>query len=577
MRLHALAAIVAAFVLVSCGGGGGGKPASPTAMMQKPPAQAADRDGDGVPDAQDAFPNDASETADTDGDGVGDNADAFPQDASESMDTDGDGVGDNADAFPNDASRSARVDRLPFPFAYVDDGNPNTVTEFTRHYSTQSLPDILSQDVKHMPIYTDGIVSGAAGPLPSFISNVSEPRAFVGVDQGDIGALPVTGSRGDSEIRFGQMNDGVGRSELVAYLRELFPDGKIARWPQAPTVRIVGQASTLDKNIVAATVQLINSSLPEGSKVTVGSPLPADTGSVANTIRIKFVPTSPRGAGATTYNRISTTANGYKVVADSLIEFYKNTNAYRDATGTTDAGVASIRRAVILLAHEMMHALGADNHPAANYPTILEGTASIYAVEQNGELQPLSLLYPIDREALQALYSLEPGVSPLSLGPWARTSTHIHGNGPHAGFGVALRNGYAEPWAYGYTPDSDLADNRALSGNAAWTGELLGLTPDAAAVAGDARIGVNLASMTGRADFTNLETWAANAAPGAPRTGTQWLDGDLGYTISVRGNTFRETGGDQGRLTGIFTGRQHEGATGTLERDDLTAAFGASR
>ena len=32
----------------------------------------------------------------------------------------------------------------------------------------------------------------------------------------------------------------------------------------------------------------------------------------------------------------------------------------------------------------------------------------------------------------------------------------------------------------------------------------------------------------------------------------EWLDGDLGYTIAARGNTFRETGGDDGRLTGIF-------------------------
>jgi hypothetical protein len=40
-----------------------------------------DTDGDGVLDAQDAFPNDASETKDSDGDGVGDNADPRPHDA----------------------------------------------------------------------------------------------------------------------------------------------------------------------------------------------------------------------------------------------------------------------------------------------------------------------------------------------------------------------------------------------------------------------------------------------------------------------------------------------------------------
>jgi len=62
---------------------------------------AADPDGDGISDINDAFPNDATETNDTDGDGVGDNTDAFPNDSTETVDTDGDGVGDNSDNFSN--------------------------------------------------------------------------------------------------------------------------------------------------------------------------------------------------------------------------------------------------------------------------------------------------------------------------------------------------------------------------------------------------------------------------------------------------------------------------------------------
>ena len=57
-----------------------------------------DSDGDGVLDAEDAFPNDSQESVDTDGDGVGDNADVFPNDPNESADSDGDGIGDNADS-----------------------------------------------------------------------------------------------------------------------------------------------------------------------------------------------------------------------------------------------------------------------------------------------------------------------------------------------------------------------------------------------------------------------------------------------------------------------------------------------
>ncbi|MEL7237570.1 MAG: thrombospondin type 3 repeat-containing protein, partial [Planctomycetota bacterium] len=74
------------------------------------PTETTDTDGDGVGDNGDAFPTDPTETADTDGDGVGDNADAFPTDPNETVDTDGDGVGDNGDAFPNDPTETADTD-----------------------------------------------------------------------------------------------------------------------------------------------------------------------------------------------------------------------------------------------------------------------------------------------------------------------------------------------------------------------------------------------------------------------------------------------------------------------------------
>ncbi|WP_430461500.1 hypothetical protein ACQUQU_01615 [Thalassolituus sp. LLYu03] len=62
-----------------------------------------DTDHDGVRDAYDAFPEDASESVDSDSDGVGDQSDAFPYDRYETTDSDGDGVGDNSDPYPNDS------------------------------------------------------------------------------------------------------------------------------------------------------------------------------------------------------------------------------------------------------------------------------------------------------------------------------------------------------------------------------------------------------------------------------------------------------------------------------------------
>jgi hypothetical protein len=78
-----------------------------------------DIDGDGVANAEDAFPLDASESLDTDGDMIGNNADLDDDgdtlsDESElangtdplKADTDGDTVNDDTDAYPLDANRS---------------------------------------------------------------------------------------------------------------------------------------------------------------------------------------------------------------------------------------------------------------------------------------------------------------------------------------------------------------------------------------------------------------------------------------------------------------------------------------
>ena len=82
-----------------------------------------DTDGDGVPDAADAFSDDDSEWRDTDGDLIGDNADPdddgdgvadlvdrFPQDDTETVDSDEDGAGDNLDEFDADVSNYFDLD-----------------------------------------------------------------------------------------------------------------------------------------------------------------------------------------------------------------------------------------------------------------------------------------------------------------------------------------------------------------------------------------------------------------------------------------------------------------------------------
>ena len=144
-------------------------------------------------------------------------------------------------------------------------------------------------------------------------------------------------------------------------------------------------------------------------------------------------------------------------------------------------------------------------------------------------------------------------------------------------FGAAHRNGFVSPWANGPVPSAHLAGNAALSGSVRWSGRLLGLTPDAEAVGGAADLAVQLETLDGDLDFTGLESWSANAAPGAVGTGKRWQRGSLHYNIGVRGNTFVQTGGDAGTVTGLYFGRSHEGMGGVLERPDLSAGFGGKR
>ncbi|WP_369985207.1 IPT/TIG domain-containing protein [Thalassolituus sp.] len=85
-----------------------------------------DSDGDGYPDASDAFPNNSSEWEDLDDDGIGNNADtdddgdsiadaddAFPLDPSEWLDTDNDGIGNNADNDDDGDSFNDNEDAFP--------------------------------------------------------------------------------------------------------------------------------------------------------------------------------------------------------------------------------------------------------------------------------------------------------------------------------------------------------------------------------------------------------------------------------------------------------------------------------
>lgn len=100
-----------------------------------------------------------------------------------------------------------------------------------------------------------------------------------------------------------------------------------------------------------------------------------------------------------------------------------------------------------------------------------------------------------------------------------------------------------------------------------WSGSLIGFAPSGSTVTGDARLEVDIDNLTGTLDFESLQIDASGT----------WGDGDLSYGVQVAHDAFEAVSGDDGTVTGRFYGPQHQAMGGTLERTDLTAAFGGRR
>lgn len=407
-------------------------------------------------------------------------------------------------------------------------------------------------------------------------------------------ALPRVAEHSGVAVSYGRIRDGVGRDAVIAWLREHaiaaeeWVPGLLKGLPIHPeplTVRIVENATDEQRHWVIEAVRIINGSLPHEWKLSISGepvpvlPIPTFRTMPAGEVHVRFDSTHNHHFSPKTGRE----EGGRQVLVGGLV--FMNPNIWtkgvhhwgRDMESELDRR----QNAVGLLVHELIHAMGFLDHPdmvsVVSYSRELTGYGGL----------PAHYMYPLDREGVLAAYTrLKRGTPPddiaTSLGPWSDASVHVRGvlglpGQQEMAFGAAHRNGFAQPWAYGPVPDTNLADNSALTETAQWEGRLLGLMPGARAVAGEAELSVQLSTLDGTLGFSDLESWAAGVAPGAIGSGTVWGDGDLDYEIRVRGNTFVQTGGDDGTVTGGFFGNTHEGMAGTLERNDLAAGFGGVR
>ena len=450
------------------------------------------------------------------------------------------------------------------------------------------LNEFLQNDRQHPPLPPQGVQHARQAPIVDL-----DGTLHVGADVAAPAAALSQGlrARGISTSN-GYVNDGVGADTLIAYLEEDASVGEYNRrghlqrfGNDPPTVLLASGTTAAHRDEVVRAVQLINASLPRGWQLQMShAPAPALTDErvfVDGAILIHFLPYDewPQATRDALVGRESKPVGVAPRRSQSTGEF---TAAFVFVEHTRTTGEDRLDTIV----HEIIHTLGRNHPTASRFPeTIMRVDHPETGLATGSTGVPGHILHPLDREALLAVYGwLDPGDAPASiageLGPWASTSYHIRGDIEDmagAAFGVAYRNGLSQPWATGPTPWTNLVDNPVLSGSARWEGALMGFDFYTGYHVGSAAdLAIDLASLDGVLDFTGMTAWASGDLVGSD-TGVMWGDGDLAYTVGVRGNTFVQTGGDEGIVTGAFFGAQHEGAGGTLLRDDLSGAFGATR
>lgn len=453
-------------------------------------------------------------------------------------------------------------------------------------------------DTEPPPIVTATGDTATTAPIVNIDRNL-----HVGADIAPTGRISNAGDHAGIPVLHGSLRDGAGRALVVNYLQAHVEaaqgrhfDG-LPLHAVMPTVHTMAGASEQDRQRLLRALRVINTALPHGRKLRLSdTPIsPAELGTRSpygwfprqpeNTILVEFSPIGEgQASAAVLHPKVNYDENGQLYLSASHIQIDVDLigSAFRVSGVELEQNIAG------QLVHELIHGLGFlkdfsdPNDPSWSWETNMSyNDKGPDRVKEYGG-KPGHVIYPLDREAVHAAYArLSPNATDIAseLGPWSDTSTHVMGKitAVDIEFGAAVRNGAAYGWASGPAPSVSLAGNATLSGSASWSGRFLGLTPRAAVVAAAADMTISLATMAGDLEFSSLESWPANTAPGAVGTGTTWGDGDLEYMIGVQGNSFQSTGGDAGTVTGAFFGRSHEGMGGVLDRADLSGGFGGTR
>ena len=196
--------------------------------------------------------------------------------------------------------------------------------------------------------------------------------------------------------------------------------------------------------------------------------------------------------------------------------------------------------------HEMIHALGLWGHvPSGQYglDELMDNRAMLSRKVK--EHHYLSLVHHYD---------------PNYLDGWNGDYELLRGDTGDVGYEVWLMNDSLAWPIYGFGQVWSGAHPRELGGSASWRGGLVGYTSGRRFVEGTSALDYEFRADRLSANFT----WDGGGAADYPRVETSTLG-----TIYAKDA--------MGTMHGLFLGDDHEYVSGSLDRTDITAAFGAER
>lgn len=334
--------------------------------------------------------------------------------------------------------------------------------------------------------------------------------------------------------------------------------GWFVRWRQFPhTVLIPDSAERLatqdEDDVIRRAVAIVNRVLPADKRLSMGYADSETTGLARDIIDLV-------GRGLWVSNAV-----------DSAVIYAEIVDLGDDAPlglGWTDGGFGTAQvqeslmgdrnkqeYAVQTMVHEILHAMGLMGHPHHTHTSVLSYQHESSRVFDNVPLIDVAVLYDM-----------------YGWGNWTGRIQTVFDKVDGVQFGVhrvwhtlGYRATYI-PWVEGgfmpVPPDS------TLSGTASWSGALVGVADGTTAVTGVADLAFEFDDSSGSAEFHSIYDW----------NGNRWNQTVPDYDLYVNG-TYFDSDDEDGipDVVGAFYGVDAEVAAGTLQRPEITAAFGATR